>query len=222
MDVTTNNVASAERLPLTLRVVSVCNRLLCRVLYRLKRVGPCTVPLSGPVIVAANHTCSADPLMISAACPKRTVSFIIAEEYSDIRGARWFVRLIDCIPVRRESQDTAATREAIRRLRAGRALGIFIEGRIPKPGESEPPKDGVAMLALRTGAEVIPAHISGTLYRATVASGFLARHRARVRFGPPVDLAEFAEGPMRSRVYGATAKIFAAIQELGAAGATPT
>jgi 1-acyl-sn-glycerol-3-phosphate acyltransferase len=213
---------AVERISLALRLVALINRAFCRIWYRMKRVGPCTVPLTGPAIVTANHTCSADPLMISAACRHRKVSFLIAEEYSDILVARWFVRLIDCIPVQRDAHDVAATRKALRRLREGAALGIFIEGRIPDPGEQVQPKDGVAILALRTGAPVVPVHLSGNRRRESIVGGFLARHRTRVRFGPPVDLSEFTDGPMQARVAGATKKIFRTIQELGVSAVTPT
>ena len=71
------------------------------------------------------------------------------------------------------------------------------------------------MLALKTGAKVIPTHISGVVRHKNVYRGILARHRARVRFGPPVDLSEFAQGkPDRATWQAASEKIFAAIQAL--------
>ena len=208
-------------LPFALSMVSNFNEFCCRLWYRFQRIGPCTIPRTGPVIVTTNHTCSADPLMISAACSYRPVSFLIAAEFADIPVARWFVRLIECIPVRRSRQDTTATKEAIRRLRAGGALGIFIEGRIPEPGQQEQPKEGVAVLALRTGAPVIPAYLSGNKYRRGVVGGFFARHRTEIRFGAPVDLSEFAGRFSRKILVVATAKIFQAIQDLAPGGIRP-
>jgi len=71
------------------------------------------------------------------------------------------------------------------------------------------------MLALKTHTPVIPAHISGTVYHDSVLRGLLVRHRARVRFGKPVDLSEFAgDKPSRETLRAATQKIFAAIQSL--------
>ncbi len=203
---------AAER-PAILRFFQALNAAVCRVWYRLHCDNRCTVPPVGPAIVTANHTCSADPLMISAACRYRKISFFIAEEYSNYPVGRWFVRLIECIPVNREGRDTAATKTAIRRLRSGAVLGIFIEGRIPDPGQQAEPKDGVAVLALRTGAPVIPVHISGNKWRRGVARGFLARHRTRLRFGNPVDLSDL-QNRSREDVTTATARIFRAIQDL--------
>ena len=205
--------ASPYRLPLAL--CAVLNKLLAIVWYRLRREGPCTVPRTGPVIVVANHTSSADPLVVIAAASHRRIpSYMVAKEFSKVPFFHYFTDLIDCIPVRRDGQDVEATKAAIRHLRAGGALGIFIEGRIPAPGEVAEPKDGPAMLALRTGATVIPAHIRGMKRSNSVAWSFFQRHRARVRFGPPVDLSPFAAGRDRSAVHGATRKIHAAIQSL--------
>ena len=189
------------------------NRLWTALWYRLGRIGPCTVPAVGPVILTANHGSTADPLMLYATCPHRGMSFMIAREYAYLPVLRHIIGTVRCIPVKRDGHDTAATIAAIRRLREGRMLGIFIEGRIPKLGETELPKEGVALLALKTGATVVPAWISGLVYRDGVAASFFARHRARVRFGAPVDLSEFT-GRDRDALKRATDKIHAAIQEL--------
>ncbi|MCP4249431.1 MAG: 1-acyl-sn-glycerol-3-phosphate acyltransferase [bacterium] len=200
---------------LPLRVAMRFNAAMCRSWYRLRRIGPCTVPADGPVIVAANHHCTADPLILSAACPSRAITFLIAREYANTPFFGYFVGLLDCIHVRRDGRDVAATKTALRRLRQGYALGIFIEGRITPPDETPVPKDGVALLALHSRATVIPAHIGGTLYRDGIAAGFFARHRARVRFGSAVDLAGLTGRPGREAVAEATKRIYEHICALG-------
>ena len=201
--------------PLQLVCVQKANRFLCGLWYRLRRVGPCTVPAVGPVIIAANHTCTADPLLLSAGCASRTISFLIASEYANLPVWGFFVRLIGCIPVRRDGRELGATRQALRRLSEGHALGIFLEGRITPPSQPRLLKDGAALLALRSGAVVIPAHISGTVYCHGVLEGFLAHHRARVRFGSPVDLSDLAGHTGRRSVAAATQRIYEQILTLG-------
>jgi 1-acyl-sn-glycerol-3-phosphate acyltransferase len=188
--------------------------LAARVWYRLRREGPCTVPARGPVLLVANHTCAADPLLIIAACPHRVPGFLIAREFSAVPLFRRLTDMIQCIPVRRDGQDVQATKAAVRRLREGGMLAIFIEGRIPRPGQVLPPKEGPALLALRSGATVIPVHIRGTKYSESVAWSYFQRHRARVRFGPPVALADLAGTRSRVAVREATDRIHAAIQSL--------
>jgi 1-acyl-sn-glycerol-3-phosphate acyltransferase len=191
------------------------NSFLMRFLYRFRRIGPSTVPRTGPVIVVANHRCSLDPWFLSAGAPYRQISFLIAAEYADWPIVRYYVRQTGCIPVRRQSRETRATKAAFRHLQAGGALGIFIEGGIVPPGQPPRPKDGAAVLALKTGATVIPANISGIRYREGLVAGIFTRHRARVRFGPAVDLSEFeGTGHDREMVHAATQKIYAAIEAL--------
>ena len=191
------------------------NEFVAKFWWRLQRVGPATVPREGPVIVTANHTCSADPLFLYAAVRHRMLSFMVAAEYATWPVFGTFIRLAKCIPVKRDSRDTGATKQAIRYLREGRGMGIFIEGRIVPPGEVGQPKDGVAMLALKTGAAVVPAHISGVARGSNVLKGLFSRHRARVRFGPPIDLSEFRlEKPDRETIRAATQKIYDAVQRL--------
>jgi 1-acyl-sn-glycerol-3-phosphate acyltransferase len=199
---------------LRLAVLEELNYWLCRVWYRFRRYGPCTVPTGGPVIIVASHTCTADPLLICAGCQYRKIAFMIAREYADLRFWRFFVRAVDCIPVRRDGRDVAGTKQAIRHLRAGHALALFIEGRIPAPGENIQLKNGAALLAIRSGAPVIPCHISGTVYREGILAGFLARHRARIRFGPPVDLSDLAGSSGRDALAAATLQIAERIRAL--------
>jgi 1-acyl-sn-glycerol-3-phosphate acyltransferase len=199
----------------TLTFAENLNELLAKTWWRFQRVGRSTVPRTGAVLVTANHTCSADPLFLCAAVPYRPISFVVAEEYTHWPIIKFFLRVVECIPVKRDSRDTEATKQAIRHLRDGKAVGIFIEGGITGPDEVPRPRDGVAMLALRTGAMVIPAYISGVAYHESIVRGLLARHRARVRFGPPVDLNEFREGERsREAIRAATNKIYAAVKAL--------
>ena len=207
--------------PPRLALVILLNSLLGRVWYRVRRVGPCTVPRTGPAILVANHTCTADPLILYTACPYRRISFLIAREYADLPFWGQFVRMAECIPVRRGTNDVAATRQALRHLRDGKTVGIFLEGRVPVPGETTELKHGAALIALRSGVPIIPAHISGTLYRDGILPGFLARHRARVRFGPPIDLSSLADHRSRAALEEATRMIHRAIGDLAPSTSAP-
>ena len=94
-------------------------------------------------------------------------------------------------------------------------MGIFIEGGIPDPGQTPQPKDGVAMMALKTGATVVPAYISGMKLHQTLLRGLFSRQNARVRLGAPVNLDEFRSGDAsRDTIRAATAKIYAAVLAL--------
>jgi 1-acyl-sn-glycerol-3-phosphate acyltransferase len=66
------------------------------------------------------------------------------------------------VPVDRGAADVEAFRVARRILDAGNVLMVFPEGTRSPTGELQQPKDGLAMLALRTNATIVPIGISNT------------------------------------------------------------
>ncbi|MFQ5462002.1 MAG: MFS transporter [Phycisphaerae bacterium] len=210
-------IARLRTSPMALKVTLTydLNEFITRFWWRFRRIGPATAPRHGPVILTSNHVCPADPNFMGAAVPYRRISFLIAAEYCKWPIVAFLVRTLECIPVKRDGTDTGATKQAIRLLQAGHTLGIFIEGGIAPIGEEPFPKDGVAMLALKTGAQVIPMYISGIVRHDAVLAGLLARHRARLRCGPPVDLSAFRTGRLnRDKIRAATQRIYEAIAAL--------
>lgn len=167
------------------------NGLYCRWWFGMTCESTRMIPRSGPLIVVANHTSGIDPILLIACLRERPLGFLIAEEYYNLPVVGFLIHLMECIPIRRGMNDTRGTKAALRHLRAGKALGVFPEGRIPRPGEMVEPKDGAALLALKTGASVVPAHISGTRYSDDLIPCFYTRQHARVRFGPPIDLSSY-------------------------------
>ncbi|MFQ5894904.1 MAG: lysophospholipid acyltransferase family protein [Nitrospinota bacterium] len=197
-----------------LPLLASINWLFCRVWHRLQVEGEEHIPIRGGAIVASNHVSSADPFLLSAPSPRLMV-FPMAREYYELPLCRWFFRFLDAIPVERDGRDFASTRKTLQALRSGGLVCIFPEGRIRLAGAPGDGKLGVALFALRTGVPVIPARISGTPPTDSILWGLLTPSRARVRFGPPVDLAEFRGLPAEREVLqGATERIMEAIAAL--------
>jgi 1-acyl-sn-glycerol-3-phosphate acyltransferase len=66
------------------------------------------------------------------------------------------------VPVDRGAADVDAFRLASRVLEAGEVLMVFPEGTRSPTGQLQTPKDGLAMLALRTDATIVPIGVSNT------------------------------------------------------------
>ena len=78
------------------------------------------------------------------------------------------------------------------------------------------------MLALKTGATVVPVCIVGTRYSPGVAASFFHRHHARVRFGKPMNLDAFRQSrPDRETYRQLTEQMNRAIESLRAETETP-
>ena len=178
--------------PVTLSILWQLTRFYADFWLRVKRLGPCTVPQRGPVILAMNHTAGVDPMAIYATCTYRVVSFVVAQEYYTLPILGWFQRQVYCIPIDRTKPGKAFLSSCLRLLKGGGCLAIFPEGTWAQPGQQQPEaKSGVGLLALRTGAVVIPCHLSGTNYSYSPFKAYFTRHKMRVRYGRPVDLSAF-------------------------------
>jgi 1-acyl-sn-glycerol-3-phosphate acyltransferase len=112
------------------------------------------VPGKGPVIVAANHRRFLDPVFVSMALPRR-LRWMAKKELFAFPFGRLFT-FAGAFPVDRQGGGRAALRTALAFLAEGRALGIFLEGTRRKEGNSLEAKSGAALLAVRSGAPVLP------------------------------------------------------------------
>ncbi len=119
------------------------------------------VPPKGPLIVAANHLNLADPPLLSASIPRRIVFMVKHEFYHSVRGAR-FIRAFGAFPVHRGEMDREALRHAVRVLEQGLVLGMFPEGTRSPNAQLQQAHLGTALIALRSGAPILPVGINGT------------------------------------------------------------
>jgi len=168
------------------------NEFYCRLIPRVRRDGICTIPRHGGAILAANHSSTLDPFVLVATSPNRIPGYMIAVEFAKIPLFGRLVEGMECVPVSRSGQDTASVKAALRHLQRGKLLGIFPQGGVRDPSEPARARDGVGMLALRSGAPVIPCYIDGIEYTDSIYRPFFRRHRAVVRYGPAVDLSDFS------------------------------
>ncbi len=141
-------------------------RTLARSITRVRIEGdPSAIPRSGPVILAANHISNADPVIVGSwLTPKlgRRIHWLGKKEMFDWPIVGWMARNGGVVPVDRGGADVEAFRIAQRVLDAGQVLMVFPEGTRSPTAELQTPKDGLAMLALRTNATIVPIGVSNT------------------------------------------------------------
>lgn len=168
-------------------------RRLCRFLLRtigftlLVKVdhieGMENVPAQGSAILMINHINFVDPFVVLNALPRNIVPMAKVEVYSyPIVGI--FPRLYGVIPVQREEIDRRAIQGALEVLRAGEIILVAPEAH--RGSELRQGKEGVAYLATRGEAPIVPVAIDGTIGFPTLR--ILPRWRAPgavVKFGQP-------------------------------------
>jgi 1-acyl-sn-glycerol-3-phosphate acyltransferase len=192
-----------------------------RVIYRPTVSGIAGVPSTGPVIFAANHLSFADEFFTPLAARRQLHYFAKAEYFTTpgIRGrlmAAFFYGMGQ-VPVERGDTRSAASviDIGVEVLRSGKALGIFPEGTRSPDGQLHKFRMGVARVALRSGAPVVPVGIVGT--REVQRPGTKRWHRApvEVHFGSPLYFGDRADEERSARVLReVTDTIRVAVQDL--------
>ena len=153
-------------------------------------IGIENVPKSGPLLVAANHVSNLDPLMGWAAVygTRRMWGMAKSELYEKPASA-YLMACIGTIPVHRGAGDRAALRRALELLSVGEAVGLFPEGTRSADGRLGPPQPGIGLLALKSGAPVLPVAILGTQIMLPRGAKKLKRVPLKLVFGRPLTIA---------------------------------
>ena len=162
--------------------------LLCRLLFGLEIRGMERAPVTGPLVIAANHTQYPDPVLVCMAVPRR-MQWMAKKQLFEPPYKRFF-EFIGSFPVDREGGGRAGVRAALAFLAEGWALGIFPEGTHKDDGTSREAKTGVVLLAIRGGAPILPVFVSkipGPLAR-------LRGERLRLIVGDPIRVDESLRG----------------------------
>lgn len=164
--------------------------LLVPLFVRLRVIGAENIPRSGPVMLASNHIAWIDIPLVSLKVPRVTHYMAKIELFNQpILGG--IIRLLGAFPVRRGEGDRESLRVAERLLSQGKILAIFPEGH-RSGGHLIAAHPGTSLIALRTGALVVPVAISGSEH---VFKSF--RPVVTVRYGKPFHLE--ATGTRRTR-----------------------
>jgi 1-acyl-sn-glycerol-3-phosphate acyltransferase len=162
--------------------------------YRVRVDGRDHVPERGPVILAANHRSFMDSLFLPLVI-RRRVTFVAKAEYFDDKKTAWFFRGVGQIPIRREggSASERALESATEVLEAGGVFAIYPEGTRTRDGRLHRGHTGIARLALRTGAPIVPVGMIGTDEINPIGRKLPRLFRAvMIRFGTPISVDRYA------------------------------
>jgi len=136
----------------------------CGLYLKARVFGVAHVPQRGGVLLVANHQSFMDPVLATMAL-HREADFMARDS---LFGNPYFKRLIEYLnafPVRRNTADLGAIKEALRRLKAGRLLVLFPEGTRTEDGRIQPFLPGMGAIARKARVPIVPTLIDG-MYQA--------------------------------------------------------
>ena len=182
--------------------------------------GTQNLPLTGGLVVVANHTSHLDPLTLAHYLHDngRLPRFLAKAAVFDVPFVGRVVRGAEQIPVYRESQDASRAYEAaVAAVRRGECVVVYPEATLTRDPGLWPMrgKTGAARIALATGAPVVPVAqwgVQDILAPYATRPHPVPRHTVHVLAAPPVDLSGLADGEPTAEVLAeATDRIMSAL-----------
>ena len=193
-------------------------RIGMRILGPLRTEGLENVPRDGAFIVVSNHASLLDPLIVGATAGQlagRLIHFMAKQEIRGWPVIGWLATQAGVYFVRRGEGDRAAQRLSLEILGRGEPIAVFPEGTRSRNGVLGEPRDGAALLAMRTGAPLLPVSIVGSNRLFRRGARLPRRSRVTVRIGEPFTLDRQATGRIDRQELGAgTERIMRAIAVL--------
>jgi 1-acyl-sn-glycerol-3-phosphate acyltransferase len=137
-------------------VAMLTARGLTRLLCRIEDQSLKFIPEKGPLILVCNHINAIEvPVVFPRLHPRSVTGFAKSETWDNpILGP--IFDLWDVIPIHRGQADTTAMKQGLKMLAEGRILVITPEGTRSGDGRLQQGHPGVATLALRSGAPILP------------------------------------------------------------------
>jgi 1-acyl-sn-glycerol-3-phosphate acyltransferase len=187
--------------------------------FRAKVVGLENVPRDGGAILASNHIATMDSIVVPAMMPREVTFPAKAELFkgSSLGGriVAWFLKSVGMVSMERGGGRAAAqSLQAISDVLAkGNLVAIYPEGTRSPDGRLYRGHTGMARMALRNDARILPVGVVGT-HATKGLFGIPWVSRPLVVIGEPLYFGEYAgSNEMRVQRY-VTDEVMAAIQRL--------
>ena len=149
-----------------IRTTAFVSRTITRSLTRVRVTGALdAIPRSGALIIASNHASNADGVVIGAWLTRRLgrrIHWLGKREMTEWPIVGPFVLAGSVHPVDRGNVEIDVFRLLLRILEADNVIVVFPEGTRSADGAMQAAKDGVAMLAIKSGAPILPVGVIDT------------------------------------------------------------
>jgi 1-acyl-sn-glycerol-3-phosphate acyltransferase len=184
------------------RIILGIIRLILKLFCRVQVIGLGNVPRQGAVILAINHMSLADPPLAAVVINRPDMTALVGDTHQKNPALRLLVNGMGGIWINRQAADLHALRQGLDFLAKGGLLGIAPEGTRSRVASMISAKIGVAYLADKAKAPIIPTAISGTevVFHDML---LLRRPKISIQFGqpfclPPLDRKDREAGLVRN------------------------
>jgi 1-acyl-sn-glycerol-3-phosphate acyltransferase len=170
------------------RFLQVFARIGTKLMFDFKAWGVHNVPRSGGVLLLANHQSYLDPVLVGVHL-YRPISFMAKSElFEGGRFFKWLIESLHAFPIKQNSADVGAIKQAIAKLQEGNILNIYPEGTRTETGEIGPILPGVALVLKRANVPIVPVVIDGSFQAWPSGRKIFHKHPIRILYGPPLNV----------------------------------
>ncbi len=143
-----------------LRAAEFLGAKVARLFYRVRALNAERLPVTGGVLLLANHLSYVDVIALQLACPRR-IRFVGHEALARSNiFYRWLYGFTGTIPISPHNA-LESTRRIVRELQEGEVILLFPEGSISRTGVLMELHRGFELMARKAGAPVVPVSVDG-------------------------------------------------------------
>jgi 1-acyl-sn-glycerol-3-phosphate acyltransferase len=166
-----------------------CGWLFFRTVYttyfRWRVDGAENVPLTGGVILAANHASFLDPPLVGSGL-KRDINYLARESLFRFPLVGAILRSWNSVPVDRDGGGAKGLKIILGRLLGGAGIILFPEGTRTLDGKLQPARSGIGLVVAKSEAPVVPVRVFGTFEAYGRNAKFPSPKRIAVKYGTPM------------------------------------
>ena len=144
------------------KLAVIITKLFFGVFYRVELVNLEKIPAEGAAILCANHKTMLDMFILGYRM-KRWIYWMAKEELFKNPISAWIFTKLGAFSVKRGKVDINSIKTAYKLLGEGKIIGVFPHGKRTTAANVNTVriKSGAAMLAVNSGASIIPAAVQG-------------------------------------------------------------
>lgn len=152
---------------------------------------------NGNYILVSNHISNLDPILICSVIKNQQPHYMAKKEIFKVPVLKNIVNALGAFPVNRNGADVNAVKHSIKLLEDGRCVGVFPQGHRQKKVDPRTTdvKNGAAMLACKTGTQILPCFIK------TRKRKIYPFSRVDIIIGKPISFEELNFNPEASGEY---------------------